>query len=335
MSKRGAKTERTAAKTTEPTKPDPALARAVASLGTPTRTEWDLHGFFFGPQPIVRLEILRILIPLCILGFMSSRLIHVDHWIGASGFNVPDLGHSDYRQPLAYLAPLSNGLAWTVAALMVVSGLMVAAGAYTRLASGVFAVLLFYVALADRLAAFTVSKIGAVLALALFLTPCGARYGIDAWRRFKAGQTKPTLVAGGSVRFFQFFVPIFYFASGLAKYRGSWGWGDHYNNAVIWTHLHDSYQTAIAYWAGKLTPSWGWTVFQMVTLAFEMLAPIWFALKWTRPYALVYGLGMHLMIGLMFGPVIWFSLLMMSLLIGCYLPARMLDRIVFSSAQTG
>jgi hypothetical protein len=47
---------------------------------------------------------------------------------------------------------------------------------------------------------------------------------------------------------------------------------------------------------------------------------------WTRPYALVFGLGMHLMIGLMFGPVIWFSLLMMTLLVASYAPARWLER---------
>ena len=41
----------------------------------------------------------------------------------------------------------------------------------------------------------------------------------------------------------------------------------------------------------------------------------------TRPYALVFGLGMHVMIGLMFGPVVWFALLMMTLL-ARRLPAR-------------
>jgi hypothetical protein len=59
-------------------------------------------------------------------------------------------------------------------------------------------------------------------------------------------------------------------------------------------------------------------VLQWVTLTFEVGAPLWFALPWTRTAALCVGLGMHAMIGLMFGPVIWFSFLMSVLLIACY-----------------
>ena len=39
------------------------------------------------------------------------------------------------------------------------------------------------------------------------------------------------------------------------------------------------------------------------------------------------GLGMHALIGLMFGPVIWFALLMSTLLVCCYLPERWLLRL--------
>jgi hypothetical protein len=42
---------------------------------------------------------------------------------------------------------------------------------------------------------------------------------------------------------------------------------------------------------------------------------------------MLYGVGMHVMIGLMFGPVIWFALLMISLLIGCYLPGGWVARL--------
>jgi hypothetical protein len=60
---------------------------------------------------------------------------------------------------------------------------------------------------------------------------------------------------------------------------------------------------------------------QWLTLVFEVGAPLWFALPWTRIPALVYGVAMHAMIGLMFGPVIWFSLLMITLLVAAYAPA--------------
>ncbi|MBE7448336.1 MAG: hypothetical protein HS111_05465 [Kofleriaceae bacterium] len=44
---------------------------------------------------------MRIAVPLAILGFMSSRIVHADHWIGDAGFIVPDLG-GDWRQPVPW-----------------------------------------------------------------------------------------------------------------------------------------------------------------------------------------------------------------------------------------
>jgi hypothetical protein len=64
---------------------------------------------------------------------------------------------------------------------------------------------------------------------------------------------------------------------------------------------------------------------QVMTLAYELGAPVWFALRWTRPYAVAYGVAMHALIGMMFGPLAGFSLLMMSLLVASFAPATLLD----------
>ena len=273
------------------------------------------------PQPIVRLEVVRILAPLAILGFMSSRIFHAEDWLSTTGFRMPML-EADWRQPVS-LPGLAPWAAWGMCAVLVVSGLMTAAGAFTRWASGAFAAVLVYVALADRLAAFTVSKIAPMIALALCLTPSGARWSVDAWRRRRRDPTckLPTHVSGGCVRFFQLLLPVFYCSSGICKARGDWLSYPY----VLWTHLHDSYQTPVSWFAANHLPAWAWTVMQGTTLAFEALAPIWFALRWTRPYAFLYGLAMHALIGMMFGPVAWFSLLMMSLLLASYAPETLLD----------
>ena len=277
----------------------------------------------FAPKPIVRLEFIRIVAPLAILGFMSTRVIHAEDWLSTVGFRVPELAN-DYRQP-AHFAALSVGMAWTVAITLVVSGLMTAAGAFTRISSGVFAVLLGYVALADRLSAFTVSKISPVIVLALCLTPSGARWSIDAWRRKRKDPkwVPPTHVSGGCVSFFQIFLPVFYCSSGFYKAFGDWL--SHYNDHVLYTHLHDSYQTPISWFLANHLPAFGWTALQWITLVFEMGAPLWFLLPRTRPIACLWGVSMHAMIGLMFGPVTWFALLMMTLLVGSYAPAHWLD----------
>ncbi len=272
------------------------------------------------PVPVLRVEIVRIAAPLAILGFMSGRLAHADEWIGDAGFRVPDLG-GDWRQPL-YVPALPSVLAWAVAAVMVASGLSCALGYRTRPSALVFAATLAFVAVSDRLAAFTVSKMSPAVVLAIAAGPAGSRLGVDAWLKARRGEDAPEAMRPmGSVRFLQLMPVTIYSASGIAKARGDWL----SLPLVLWSHLHDSYQTALSFALASSLPGWSWTLMQGSVLAFEMLAPLWFGLSRTRTYAFVFGLGMHAMIGLCFGPVLWFALLMMTLLVGGYLPERFLE----------
>ncbi len=288
------------------------------------KTSWTrLLAWIDTPQPIQRLALARIVLPLVLLLFQTSRLVHADHWLSPVGFRVPYLGGHDWRQPL-YIPPVSPGLAWTIAVVTVLTGLAVSAGLFTRVSGGLFAALLAYLALADRLEAFTVSKLGPMLAVALCLSPSGARYGLDAWlhRREHPEALVPTHVRGGVIRFFQIFLCAMYSGAGIAKLRGDWLGGD-----VLWSHLHDNYQTTISWLLARAVPSWAWQLLQYGSLTFEVLAPLWFALPWTRRYAVLFGLSMHALIGLMFGPVIWFAILMSTLLVACYVPEPWLLRV--------
>jgi len=267
------------------------------------------------PVSVLRIEIVRIFTPLFILGFMSGRLAHADEWIGDAGFRVPELD-GDARQPL-YIPPLPSWAAWSVAAVMVASGLSVALGIRTRKAALLFASTLAFVALSDRLAAFTVSKLAPILMVAVACGPAGARLGVDAWWKRKSGGKRPKKTRPiAAVRFVQLLLPVFYNASGIAKARGDWLKVPH----LLWTHLHDTYQTSLTFALASVTPGWMWNVLQGMVLAFELFSPVWFGLARTRNYALVFGIGMHVMIGLLFGPVVWFALLMMTLLVAGYLP---------------
>jgi hypothetical protein len=210
----------------------------------------------------------------------------------------------------------------TIGFLMVASGLTASLGIRTRQSAFVFACTLAFVALSDRLAAFTVSKLSPVIMLAVALSPAGSRLGVDAyWKRRRGGKKPKRLRAVGATRFLQLLPVVMYSASGIAKARGDWLKVP----LVLWTQLHSSLQTPIAFALASVLPAWTWTLFQGLVLAFEVFAPLWFGLRRTRPFALVFGLGMHAMIGLMFGPVIWFSLLMMTLLVAGYLPDRFLE----------
>jgi hypothetical protein len=207
---------------------------------------------------------------------------------------------------------------------MVASGLAVALGWRTRKAALVFAATLAFVALSDRLAAFTVSKLSPVLMLALAASPSGSRVSVDAWlaRKKDPARVPPTL-SRGTVRFFQVLLVVIYSGSGIAKLRGDWL----HTPFVLWTHLHDSYQTAFAVALANALPASAWIVFQALTLVFEVGAPVLFALPRTRTLTFAFGIGLHLMIGLCFGPVKWFAMLMGSLLVGGYLPEPWLGQL--------
>lgn len=289
-------------------------------------------GWFFGarldrwlsaPQPVLRLEIFRIGAPLAILGFMASRIAHADEWLGDAGFRVPDLGVSDYRQPL-FIPTLPEWAAWLVAVTLIASGLATAAGFRARRAAIVFALATAFVALSDRLAAFSVSKLAPMVGIALALSPCGTRLGVDAWLAHRKNPKAPlvTEVESGTVRFLQVLLPTIYSASGIAKLRGDWLSHSH----VLWTHLHDTYQTSFTVFLANLLPSGAWTILQGLTLIFEVFAPLWFAIPKTRTFGLVLGVGMHTMIGLMFGPVRYFAMLMSTMLIAAYAPEDLLER---------
>jgi hypothetical protein len=267
------------------------------------------------PVLVLRMELFRILGPLCILGFMSRRFAHADEWVGEAGFRVPPLG-GDWRQPL-YIPALPAWAAWSLAVVMVVSGLSVSLGVRTRVSALLFAATLAFAALSDRLAAFTVSKIAPVLMLAVAIGPAGTRLGIDAWRKRRAGGKKPRKVRPvGPVHFLQVFLPVFYSSSGIAKARGDWLTVPH----LLWTHLHDTYQTPVSFFIASITPGWAFNLLQGMVLAFEVGAPVWFAIRGTRAYAFAFGMGLHLMIALMFGPVVWFGCLMMAVLASAYMP---------------
>ena len=78
-----------------------------------------------------------------------------------------------------------------------------------------------------------------------------------------------------------------YSASGIAKVRGDWL----KDPLVLWSHVHDSYQTAISFALASVLPGWSWTALQAMVLAFEVFAPVWFGLSRTRTAAFVFGAG--------------------------------------------
>ena len=68
----------------------------------------------------------------------------------------------------------------------------------------------------------------------------------------------------------------------------------------------------VAAWALRVLPDGMWTAGQYGTLVFEIGAPIWFAWRRTRYWAIAAGFGLHLGIALMMRNVGLFSLQMVA-----------------------
>ncbi len=279
-------------------------------------------GWAAAPMPVARLEIVRVIAPLAALGFMSGRAMYAGEWIGDAGFRVPHLP-TVAAQPL-WIPGLPVDLAWFLVFVMFTSGLMVSAGYRTRPAALVFASTLVFVGLSDRASAFTVSKISPVIMMVIACGPSGSRFGVDAWARAKRGEpAAPAVLPLAPIRFLQVFLSLFYCSSGIAKGGSDWLT----TPLTVWSHLHDSYQTDAALLLAKTLPAFAWPQIQYMVLFFELFAPVLFAVSWLRPVGLAFGLMLHTMIAIMFGPVIWFAFLMMSMLLGCFLPERWVVRL--------
>ena len=66
--------------------------------------------------------------------------------------------------------------------------------------------------------------------------------------------------------------------------------------------------------------------FQVFTLVLETFAPLWFAWSRSRPLAVLAAASMHAMIGLMFGPVRYFAMLMATLIVASHISSERLER---------
>jgi len=131
------------------------------------------------PRPIARLVVVRIFASLAILGFLSSRIVHADDWLSVAGFRLPDVDR------LAHAARAAGATG--------VGGVDGRRGAHRHRARHrrrrVHAVVERPVRGAAglrraRRPARGVHRVQAraVVALALCLSPSGARASVDAWR---------------------------------------------------------------------------------------------------------------------------------------------------------
>ncbi len=108
---------------------------------------------------------------------------------------------------------------------------------------------------------------------------------------------------------FQAMLVIIYFAAGWTKaFQGEWLKSD----LCLWNIVQGYHRTDEAAFLLRHLPVWMWTVMQHSTLVFELGAPLWFCLRWTRPFAVLFGISLHISIAFLMERLFFFGAVMLS-----------------------
>ncbi|HYV35795.1 MAG TPA: HTTM domain-containing protein [Gemmataceae bacterium] len=178
----------------------------------------------------------------------------------------------------------------------------------------------------------------------LILTPSGAAWSLDAWRKRRQGLLEgPVWVPPWSLRIIQIQLCLIYCTSGLAKLKGAeWGegfwttWPEGITLPLLWERLGQWLRnsqrqwpkgswwdgTAIHYVINDTTmarwayarfpiPFWITRIMTYTTVWWEVLFPLLVLSRWSRPYALVFGIMFHVGV-LITVDIGWFGYYMLS-----------------------
>ncbi len=247
-----------------------------------------------GDEPSTRFRLFELAFTAAFLVFMARNLLSPLEWLTGEGFHL-----AAGLQRAGALAPFPLLPVWAVplfVAFLLAAGLVVAHRPQHRhFAFAALALAAIYAEGVDSASAFALNKIYVAGFVLLALAPdCAAAPG------------RGTVTA---LRAFQAMLMTLYFATGLTKVK-SGNWLEHPD--VLWTHAQSYYTTEAAAFMLRNLPAGAWTVLQYSVLLFEVGAPLWFAWRRTRPYAILFGLSFHLGIALLMKAVWVFSLQMVA-----------------------
>ncbi|MEX2580701.1 MAG: HTTM domain-containing protein [Verrucomicrobiales bacterium] len=259
------------------------------------KEEGAISGFrvrLFGDEPAARYRVFELAFTGAFLVYMGRNLLTPLEWLTAEGFHLAAGLQRPGAMPPFPLLPV-----WAVPIFV---GILLAAAAvivlrprHRRFGFAALALAALYAEGVDSASSFALNRIYVVGFVFLALAP-----------ESDAGPRRGTVA---SVRAFQAMLMAMYFATGLTKIK-SGNWLEH--SDVLWTHAQSYYATEMAAYLLRNLPARAWTALQYSVLLFELGAPLWFAWRRTRPYAILFGLSFHLGIALMMKAVWVFSLQM-------------------------
>jgi uncharacterized membrane protein YphA (DoxX/SURF4 family) len=254
------------------------------------------------PVPAERLAAVRIgLAGFLLLDILLTYWPQIGDFFGRDSLGSPEV-FAFYRSPPHWHWSILGGIE-DVRILRAAAGLWAVAtfslmiGFFTRTSAVITWVLSTSFASLNSCIDNAGDEIRGIILFYLMVSPCGAAWSIDRWRRRRAAQSSapgaPVFIHPWPLRLLMVQMVFIYFSNGVFKLTGkTWGAGDSlYYVLSDLTLARWSYaQVTVPYWITKLLT---WFV-----LGWEAGFPLWVALPWTRKAALWFGVAFHLGIGI-------------------------------------
>lgn len=298
------------------------LCRAAAAHGGRWIDAWDR--FWFTAVDPITLSMIRVACGILLLYSHLVLATDLMSWVGPNAWIDSSLA-SDLHNGAYGPAEASRSYLWHITSptllwihhivVMVVTGLF-AIGCLTRITAPL--AWFFQLMLVHRLTGslFGFDQIVTYTAMYLALTPCGARFSVDAWWRNRRGDrdggwmlpgTERSIAANVATRLLQIHLCVIYLFGGLAKSRGETWWD---GTAVWYSVANLEYQSIDMTWLAN----WP-TLFSALTHATMFWEIFYIALIWpklTRPWMLAGAVAIHGGIAAFLGMITFGAMMMVA-----------------------
>jgi hypothetical protein len=247
-----------------------------------------------GPTDAIVLRTFRYVFLISLLLYLAAWWTHAGEWLSTAGFHV-DTADANPALP-SPATPLPPGFVPVLGAVLFGAILLALADQWVRMSLAVTLGLVIYVTYVDLASAFTINILY-IAGLAVLVVAPRSRIVRDGNQVMHVQSVWP-------VRILQATLLILYFNCGLGKAV----FGDWLKSPdVFFSQIQGPYRSGLACWLIANLPLRAWTAMQVVTLWFELFAPVLFMVRRFRPLALVIGIGLHLGIALTMHKLIYFS----------------------------
>ena len=281
--------------------------------------------FWFRSSNPLTLCVLRILVGLLVLYWHLSFTTDLVEWFGPQGLLPLETVQS---LPLGAKLSLLD-FARSPTDLWIAHGLGTAAilcftlGLFTRLSTVITWV--FFLSYVNRgpMINGQAEPILSMLLLYLVIAPAGTRLSMDSWLRRKQGKEKPTEYVSATIatRLIQVHLAGLYLLMGLVKLAGETWW----NGTAMWWLIArpDSRWFDLTFLAPH---EFVWNLWTHVTVAFELLFPVFIWNRLARPALLVAAVLVYIPLTLVTGLTLFFASLLVANL--AFVSPTVLERVL-------